>query len=657
MTRHQRDFIIVLIIIGLGAAAWLAYQRVQVESASSRVALCVDYTEVEKLAGLTGREIGEILEDFHQAGATHCAINEMTLNEMILSGNVSISQEPGQVIRSQCSSDRPIETLHAKIPGIAIQREPYGGGQYQGRRMPVTTRATGHFKQGSISVFGSVGVAYDPFAESHIRQAQMEPVARPVPDFCSTPQAVARSMEDADWNTTAIVIFQGERVVGAPGLVSETARQLQERELQFGMVEMAPQSGEYALAGELDYQMLRCHSIPAEEMLAMSTDRAIHRYLLAVTERKVRLCYVRLILTPSADLLAANRDYLSSLSGALARAGHPTGSPGPFEPMDSPPMLLKLIALGVLGGFLWLLQATLGLSPRAFWLTGVVAFLAAMGAASPALSLGPPLIALSAGLVFPIAAITSLREAYPGLEDRRRGTKPLLAAWLLVRTALITLIGGLLAAAALSQDSYLVGVAQFRGVKLAQALPLVVIGVIIAARATREYRQSVGSAPLWKAFGNGLGAIGRASVRYWHAGLVLLILGMVGYMLMRSGNEPAIGIADLEIKLRSILDAVLGVRPRTKEIFLGFPALYVGLMLLLHGRYRVYWLFIGLGAISQVSLFNTFCHLHTPLSISLLRVAHGIWIGLLIGIVWWAVKRAADALYCRCVTADSNPKR
>ncbi|MFO7947071.1 MAG: DUF5693 family protein [Armatimonadota bacterium] len=655
MTRHQRDFIIVLIIIGLGAAAWIAYQRVQVESAGRDVALCVDYTEVERLAGLTGVEIEEILKDLHQAGATHCAINEMTLNEMILSGNFSIFQEPGQVIRSQCSSDRPIETLQAKLPGITIQPEPYGGGQYQGRRMPVTTRAVGHFKQGNVSVFGSVGVAYDPFARGKIAEAGLEPVARPVPDLCNTPQAVARSIEDAKWNGTGLVIFQGDRVVGAPGLIPETARRLQEHDLQFGMVELAPQTGEYALARELDYQVLRCHSIPTEEMATMSTDRAIHRYLLAVTERKVRLCYVRLVLTPAADLLAANRDYLSDLSGALAEAGYTTGSPQPFSPIDWSPMLLKLLALGLLGGFLWLLQVTLGLSPRAFWLTGAVAFLAAMGAATPSLSLGRPLIALAAGLVFPIVAVTSVREAYPDIEDRRRGTKPLLAGWLLVRAALITAIGGFIAAAALSEDPYLMRVAQFRGVKLAQAVPLVVIGVVFAARATCEYRQSVKIAPLWKALGSGLGAIGRASVRYWHAGLMLVILGMVGYMLMRSGNQPAIGIADLEIKLRSTLDALLGVRPRTKEIFLGYPALYVGLMLLLHGRFRVYWLFMGLGAISQISLFNTFCHLHTPLTISLLRVAHGIWIGLLIGLVWWAVKRAADAACQRFFTEESDP--
>jgi len=42
------------------------------------------------------------------------------------------------------------------------------------------------------------------------------------------------------------------------------------------------------------------------------------------------------------------------------------------------------------------------------------------------------------------------------------------------------------------------------------------------------------------------------------------------------------------------------------------------------------------GAIGQVGMLNSFCHLHSPLKLTLLRTFHGLWIGGLLGmlLVW-----------------------
>jgi len=40
-----------------------------------------------------------------------------------------------------------------------------------------------------------------------------------------------------------------------------------------------------------------------------------------------------------------------------------------------------------------------------------------------------------------------------------------------------------------------------------------------------------------------------------------------------------------------------------------------------------------LGGIGQVSLLNTFCHFHMPLRVGLLRTAHGMWLGALLGVI------------------------
>jgi hypothetical protein len=81
------------------------------------------------------------------------------------------------------------------------------------------------------------------------------------------------------------------------------------------------------------------------------------------------------------------------------------------------------------------------------------------------------------------------------------------------------------------------------------------------------------------------------------------------------------------------------VRPRTKEFLIGHPALVVALGLLSAGRREWLPLAMLLGAIGQVSLVNTFCHLHSPLEVSLMRTLWGILIGLLLGAIVWGLVR------------------
>jgi hypothetical protein len=308
-----------------------------------------------------------------------------------------------------------------------------------------------------------------------------------------------------------------------------------------------------------------------------------------------------------------------------------------------PSSALILIALGVIGGGLFLLQALLEVPPRVFWtVAGIgIAVALAVGAVP---DMARPLVALKAAVLFPLLAM-ALIPASPDEPGLWAGRGLLGAGWLVARTTLLTALGGLLCAAALTDTTYLMKIEQFRGVKLAQAVPLLLLAGVFAVRATDTYARKLKSRPRWAALGDGAVEIGRGVVKYWHVAAILGAVVALGVLLMRSGNEPAFGVSGLEMQFRSLLDKVLGVRPRSKEIFVGYPALFVGLMLLLRRRVKIAWPFLAAGAISQVGLLNTFCHMHTPLSISLVRVAHGLWMGLLIGLVWWGIKRLGDVVY------------
>ncbi len=642
MKKTERDFIAAILIIGLAAAVWMAYLRIGSESSNPQVAVCLDYREAERLAALSGKSVDKQLAELKQAGATHVALAEATLGDLLLSDRIIVSFSFGQTAIFGEGRGAYMEALQAKLPGLVAGEPSAASGPPAARYRPALT---GDAFDGDVTVFRDIGVGYDPLALQRIKKSGLRLVARPIPDYCFSKQAIDYSLRSAKDAGAQLVIFNGIKVLGSRELLRYTADRLTEYGLDFGMIELVPQEGEYTLARALDGQVVRCHSVSAEEMEQMSPQRAFDRFLLAVTERKVRLCYVRLIFTGTDDLGTANADHLGSIATALQEHGYALGRPARFPDAAAPAAVLILIALGVLGGFLWLQQTLKELPARIFWPIAGAGLLLAVAVPALAPAIARPLVALAAALIFPILAISLIAPSYLEMDQSKRGIKVLWAAGLTARTALVTAIGGLLCAAALTDTMYLIKIEQFRGVKLAQLLPLAALLFILAVRATESYRRTAASRPRWQALKAGLGEIGAEVVKYWHVALIVLAAAALGYMLMRSGNEPSIGASGLEIQLRAALDKLLVVRPRTKEILLGYPALFVGIMLLLHQRRKIAWPLLAVGAISQVSLFNTFCHMHTPLVVSLARVVHGLWIGILVGLVWWGIKRLGDSYW------------
>ncbi len=646
MKKNERDFIAAIVIIGLVASLWMAYVRIGSESSNPQVAVCLDYREAERLAALTGKSVDKQLAELKQAGATHVALTETALGDLLLSDRINVSFSFGQTAIFGEGRRAYMEALQAKLPGLRADEWSAGAIPNPARPRIVRTPVVpdGVFN-GDVTVFRAIGVGYDPVALEAIKESGLQLVARPIPDYCFSEQAVDYSLKSAKDAGAQLVIFNGIKVLGSRGLLQYTAQRLSEYGLDFGMIELVPQEGEYTLARALDGQVVRCHSVSAEEMEQMSPQRAFDRFLLAVTERKVRLCYVRLIFTGADDLAATNADHIGSIAAALQEHGYALGKPAMFSDVAAPAAALILIALAVLGGFLWLQQTLKELPARIFWPMAGAGLLLAVAVPALAPAMARPLVALAAALIFPILAISLIAPSYPEMNQSKRGVKILWAVGLTARTALVTAIGGLLCAAALTDTMHLIKIEQFRGVKLAQLLPLAALLLILAVRATESYAKTAASRPRWQALKAGLGEIGAEVVKYWHVALIVLAAATLGYMLMRSGNEASIGASGLEIQLRAALDKLLVVRPRTKEILLGYPALFVGIMLLLHQRRKIAWPLVAVGAISQVSLFNTFCHMHTPLAVSLVRVAHGLWIGILIGLVWWGIKRLGDSYW------------
>jgi len=196
----------------------------------------------------------------------------------------------------------------------------------------------------------------------------------------------------------------------------------------------------------------------------------------------------------------------------------------------------------------------------------------------------------------------------------KSGFKNVLVQYLLMSAVSVT--AGAVIAVILYTPDFTMRLEEFRGVKAA------LVGPLLAA------------IPLLYNSGE-LRRIWNKPVRVKDLTWCLFFLSLLFYALMRSGNWSIWGGGEIEMWFRDQLDFLLGVRPRFKEFLFGHPLLLLGLWL--YKRSSRFGLdsrmMILIGMIGQTSMINTFCHIHTPIIMSLQRTFHGYWLGLVFGVI------------------------
>ncbi len=360
-----------------------------------------------------------------------------------------------------------------------------------------------------------------------------------------------------------------------------------------GIVEFATPSDMEQLY-QLGYHgFVRVHTLKTEERVALSDRETIDRYARAVVERNVRFLELRAI-TPEQIVT----EY-TSLQREISRAGFSLATPSAPASFAPSPLILALVWLGLVSLLTLLLERLTRLSLR--WL-GVL-WVAGLFAGPVGFFLLGELMQQSAAwfttILAPVAAFVFLSGRF----GEGHGLQFLLTF------SAFSLLGGLVAAAFVSTDAYFLQIQEFPGVKAALILPIVCIALLVL--------HQIEWAKL-RALDVILGAV---------VGVLLVIV------LLRSGNASTWPVSESEVALRSWLEELLIVRPRVKEFLIGHPLLLLwsGLGVLRWRPWAVAVLLAGL--LGQVSIINSFEHLHTPLWVTLLRTFHGLWLGAGLGLL------------------------
>lgn len=617
-----------LLFIGAIISAWIAIERHRVEASARAVHVAVPIEDIRILASGSGVSIESAFRALRDAGMTAVIVGEENFDQLLANGDmVAVVSQTG--VRQYVFSNRELFervriALLMRFPQSVEQNENGIALYYRNAAADSTIRDAMTETESFVfpaPVFDlkNVGVGFNREACASVLKEGLTLIGRVMNPPAATESSVQWVVEEVAAVGASGVIFTGDQVLGWEEAIPSVAESLEGHDIWYGSVEFGKQAGDRQLKSRLIETHLRVHSVQAAEMPQNAVRSILDRYVRAARERNIRVLLVRPPRPADENPFASFVQFVEKLRAELIKEGSGSKTPKPIAAPDIPnavrsvPAFLALLIAGWMwsrltkGGVLRLV----GLLPLL-----AIALLLGIGIATgrflePSLKLS----ALVAAIVFPVFAMTSIFTS-----NDRGSTIRWIAAFFVVCG--ISILGGLYVAAMLTSLQYMVQVDQFFGVKLAHFMPPILVGGYLLLESF-GWKQTAG-----------------ANVRWLDVGLFTIIAGALGFTVLRSGNEAPSAVSGFELQFRELLERLLPQRPRTKEALVGHPALVVALGMAATGRKSYLPLACLVAAIGQVSIVNTFCHLHTPIEVSVVRVLTGMVCGGIVGgAVWIAVHK------------------
>ena len=687
--RAARRTLLLLAALGVLAALPLGFVRHQMEQKSKTVEFVFDYRDLLLVASYQAhpREfVAEKLKALQDAGVTTMAVFEGSLDDYERAERITVynSKEAAMLRGEPAPADENYTYVLFADDRTADALEPVFRRAFE--RSGNTVREWSHG--------GQRGLVIDtPVEDAQLRPMEPDPLAmeeltaagfRLLPRFTDRVRPYDPDLMDALLGRFAALgstrlLFEGSEATGYGDRaeldsLNHFASLLNRYNIGLATIEnlRAQQAGFATLAWKTGYNVVRLYSLSENDAFQMSAEDIADRFLLAAKDRNIRMFYLN-----AAPVRSGTRpsvaDPLDNLVKALAggegtegaiakleRFGFRTGFAEPFDYRHEgwQKALRAVVALGAIAVIALLMDAFL----RGF---GPVAFVIGAFGSVGLYALSPPLLeqalALGAAVAVPTLAVLwalgrvrahtegerrpvgGFGDADPALADDGRlfggrwtfdghpaGRRFATALLLFAVTSLLTLLGTAFVFGLLTNVTYSLVLQQFRGVSVLHALPIALVAIHVFLYTGRSVSAQLRMLLRLKVTVSGV--------------IVTAVLAAVGYYYMtRTGNAGQ--VTSLELAFRNFLESTFGVRPRTKEFLLAHPLFVLGLFLSL--RYRAAWVLAIAGVLGQLSMVDTFAHIHSPIVLSLIRSLLGLGLGLVIGLLLIALWQLGEGAWRR----------
>jgi hypothetical protein len=664
----------VLIAVGTLAGLWAAHRRFHVEEGNRRVEMALDWTELLQLAQTSREAPAALLAKFKAQGVSALAVTEDTLGALEQTGGARAARVmgpngvPGTIVTVDSPADLQRIRSALSLRGIVSAATTTAAGGWTAftvapNGLTETPPPNAAVPAESIPInyanLRTLGIGLPPEAVKTANAAQVA-IAGRIANFpgvnVASAENVLRALRDQG---ASMVIFTGDDVLGYRGMEKPVAAMLRNPAaptrsaelppptgLIYGAVEFGKQKGDEQLSAALHGDFVRVHSIQAAEMSQMDENEIIDRFVKAARERNIRFCYLRLLTFAGNDPVGDNLTFVKKIYKGMEKGALWTGGGlefGPahrYEETGVSAVWFVLAALGAAAGAVWMLRLLCPLPESSQWRLLLLSCVVCAALAAGAGEMGRKLVALLAGIVFPAAAclltfprrgdsaqIEFADDDAPGSLRAciRRAVRAILTA------SAVTALGIVLVVGLLATRPFMLHANQFLGIKAQHAVPLFIVALAALMGGPGFPNET------WERFKTRAEArlriVYEEPARFGVLLLILVGLAALALIVARTGNDSGVGVSGFELHGRALLDRILPVRPRTKEFLLGHPAFILGIAWWFRGRRRWALPAFVVGSIGQVSLLNTFCHIHTPLIVSLWRDGIGLILGTLIGAI------------------------
>lgn len=638
-----------MLIVGLAAACIVIVPRIQTESKHRTVEVILDYASVASLAEEYGADLSAVLHQWRDIGVSAVAVNETTVDDLIRQGRLAIWRpaewgnevtpalfgEPLADVADELDAAsfyvawQP-ETMPAWLHDeLIIMGERLGEQVVTPAPFAVWRFSAGLDKDVTEHAVRSYALGFDPQLVTAMYEYRFRIVLRPLAKAYYDRDDVQRRLAVLSLPREAYgtVVFAGDTIPLAGAWQSAWQDAVSQTGRYVAFIEMTQQHGASQLISALDYSGIRLHSISQNELNNMTPATAIARWMRAVKERTIRALYVRVYTEPTtsvtvpSDIVRFNTDYIQSLVDALQHAGYHIGAvtPNHLPPVSVVWLTLITAAVGVC--FVALLRLFV-CSPR--WLEyGIVLAWGVAGLFAKTIAVRQ-FAAFGAAVIVPALA-TSFALRLPSSHSTGRLHHTVFRFML---ASAVSLVGASFVAALLSSTPFAMGLSVFAGVKLMHVVPPCIVALHMLWGPALSH---------WRGVAQHVRRIARRRVPLLFVG-VLGLVGLIAVVIvLRTGNDM-LSAHRWEQSARQWLELTFGIRPRTKEFLLGHPIFLLSIYWSVNRRATREWRALGAAtaSVGQLSLVNTFAHIHTPFVVSLLRTLYGMFIGLLLGcaLIW-----------------------
>ncbi|MCF2944148.1 DUF5693 family protein [Paenibacillus tarimensis] len=687
--RRARTLLWGLTILGVLAALPIGFSRHQMEQTSNHVEYVFNYRDLLLISNYQARPqefVSEQLARLKEAGFTTLAVFESTLEELVWSGRLSVYNSAQQALLNGETAplgenftyilfaDADAEAAYAPMIRSAFEKAGISVGDWSFGERPGLRLET------SVENSSLRSMQPDPVAIDKILEAGFHVLPR-LSDRIRPydPEEMSQLLQSYADLGIARILFDGDKVTGYTDQADKKSLNhfgelLKQHNIGLVRIENLknPQSGMNKLAYMTNYNITRLYSLSSSDASVMTPEAIIDRFKLAAKDRNIRMFYMNASPARSLDkggithpmenlYLAIGGD--AEKKGAVEQLKELGFEPGPAQPFDYEypswhKVLRAIVALGAIAIIALLIGLFIPILTLPAFILGVIGsaglYVLSTSLLEQALALGASIAAPTIGVIWALSRVRSHTEGDRRIVGGTWEEQPSLAAdrsdrlfggrWLFdapsfgkrlvsaislyILTAVISLLGAAYVFGLLNNITYSLVLEQFRGVSLLHLAPIGLTALYVFLYTGHSVKDN-----LRKLLGLNITVLMVA---------VAGVLGVVGmYYLSRTGNAGQ--VSSIELVFRNLLEETFGVRPRNKEFMLAHPVFLLGLFLSL--RYRAAWVLMIVASIGQLSMVDTFAHIHTPIAISLIRVLLGLGLGGIIGLLLIAAWQLAEGVW------------